>query len=206
MTTYLGFDVLDQVPHNRTGSIDDTYDRGFTVLDNETGLRDVDVPSKAPAPRRPFLWTCFTRAEAAVLRAFIHARRGRAIPFWLPTYQQDLRLASDVSNGATGIVVKWIGYAQHLFPGGGWRRHVAFYDSRRQFTFRKITAATDPGGYATESLALSSPAPQAFPAATTIVSFLRLCRLEEDAVSFEWRGHTCEATIALREIPLEAPA
>jgi len=205
VTTYLGFDVLDQVMHNRRDSTEVRSDRGFDVLDNATGLRDSWIRTHAAAPARPFLWTCFTRAQAAALRAFILARRGRAVPFWVPSYQQDLRLSSDVSAGASGLNIRWIGYQRHLFGDGGWRRHLALYDQHLQLELHKVTAAADPNDYITESLTLSAPLAHNWAAATTIVSFLHLCRLDEDGAKLSWRGQTAEAQLTFRELPLEAP-
>lgn len=207
MSTYLGLDVLDQVVHDRAGTVDETLRRKFALLDTGTGAREADTQALAPSPVRPFLWTCLSRADVAVLRAFLDARAGRCVPFWVPSYQQDLTLAADLPSAGSSATVRWVGYALHMFPPGGGRRHVALYEPGTSLTFRKVTAATDPGDGLTESLALSSPAPRLFPAASTIVSFLKLCRLEEDDVRIEWAGRGyAQAALRLRELPLEAAA
>lgn len=207
MSLYLGLDVLDQAVHDRAGTVDESLRRKFALLDGGTGAREADAQSDAPAGARPFLWTCLSRAEVADLRAFLSARKGRCVPFWVPTYQQDLTLAADLASGASSATIRWVGYTAHMFPSGGGRRHVALYDPGASVAYRKVTAATDPGTGLTESLALDSPAPRLFPAATTIVSFLRLCRLDEDEVRIQWtsRGFA-QAELRLRDLPAEAPA
>ncbi len=204
--TYLGLDVLDQAAHNRRGVFQDDSQRAFDLLDTGTGTRSSDARGSAPTPVRPFLWTCVGRSAVAALRAFVHARRGRAVPFWVPTYQRDLTLATDLVSGASTATVLWVGYTQHLFPNTG-RRHLAFIQPGGTMLLRKVTGATDPGTATTEDLALDSAVSPTQPAATTILSFLRLCRLESDEVVLEWgsRG-TCEATLHLHDLGMEAPA
>jgi len=206
VSTYLGLDVLDLTRHNREGTLAEIVRRKFVLLDPQTGQRVSDAQAAAPAPTRPFLWTCFSRPEITAMQAFLDARKGRCVPFWLPSYQQDLTLDQDAANGATSLTVKWVGYTGQMFPAGGGRRHLALYDPISAPVYRKVTAATDPGGRVTESLGLDSGTPRAFPAATTVVSFLKLCRLEEDKTRTNWlsRG-VAEAAITVRELPQEAP-
>lgn len=206
MSTYLGLDVLDQTVHDRAGSVEESLRRKLALLDGGTGAREADAQSGAPAPARPFLWTCLSRAAVAGLRAFLDARKGRCVPFWVPTYQQDLTLAADLGSGASSATIRWVGYALHLFPPGGARRHLALYEPGAALVYRRVTAATDPGTGLTESLALDSPAPRLFPAATTVVSFLRLCRLDDDDVRIEWSGRGfAQAELRIRDLPAEAP-
>lgn len=204
-TQYQGYDVLDQRVHDRQGKLEEQSRRRFVLLDNVTGKRQAYIPTAAPAPLRTFLWTCASRAEVAQLRAFLDARKGRAVPFWLPSYQQDLVLAADAANAATSLTVQRIAYALQMFPSTGARRHLALYPhGGGTLTLRKVSDATD--GDPTESLALSSALPQAYPAATTIVSFLKLCRLEDDDVEIRWLGeNVARASLRFRELPNEAP-
>lgn len=204
--TYLGLDVLDQVAHNRRGVYQDDGQRQFELLDSGTGTRSSDARGTAPTPVRPFLWSCFDRAAVAQLRAFVHARRGRAVPFWVPTYQQDLTLATDLASGGSTATIRWVGYTKHLYANTG-RRHLAFIQPGGTMLLRKVTGATDPATYITEDLALSSSVSPTQTAARTIISFLRLCRLEADEVVLDWRGRgICEATLLIHDLGMEAPA
>ncbi len=204
--TYLGLDVLDQSPHNRRGLVGDDIRREFELLDTGTGTRSSDARGIAPTPVRPFQWTCFSRSAVTALRAFVHARRGRAVPFWVPTYQQDLTLATDLVSGGSTATMRWVGYAQHLFANTG-RRHLAFIQPGGTMLLRKVTATTDPATFVTEDLALDSPVSPTQPAASTIVSFLRLCRLESDEVVLDWRSRgIVEVTLQIHDLGVEAPA
>lgn len=206
-TTYQGFDVLTAAGHNRRGRLVDSIARAVEVLDPGTGLRAGDTRAAAPNPVRPFLWTCFTQVQITALRDFVDARKGRAVPFWVLSHNQDLQLAADASSGATTLTVHWVGYTQRLFTLGGSRRHLALYAPGSAPIYRKVTAASDPGTGLTETLTLDSPLAAALPAATTVLSFLRLCRLEDDAVTTRWiTNDKAEAELRFRELPQEAPA
>lgn len=206
MSPYLGFDVLD-VGHDRREPVEDLPFRRHEVLDADTGPRSGFTFTEAPAPARSFLWTCSDLGEAAALRAFVAARRGRAVPFWVISHDRDLTLATDLLSGQDTPSVVWVGYARHLFPYGGARRHVALYRPGLAPVLREVTGATDPGTGLTESLVLDSAVGSDFPAANSIVSFLRFCRLEEDDVELEWlsRG-VAQARLRFRDLPLEVPA
>lgn len=204
--TYLDYDVLTINP-NRTGGIEETLRRRATLLDNRTGRKTSDEHSAAPAPARPVTWTALGRAEIAELRAFLDARKGRAVPFWLPSYQWDLTLAEDVLEDAATLTIRWMRYRQQMWGTTGARRHVALWTlGIGTMDCYRISDATDPGDSLTETLAIAPVAVRAYPATQTVVSFLKLCRLEDDLVEISHpAAHVAEATIRIRDLPLEAP-
>lgn len=204
--SYLGFDVLEINP-NRLGPIEDRHRRKFALLDGETGKRTADEHSPVPSPGRPFTWTAFDRAEIAALRAFLAARKGRAVPFWLPSYQWDLTLSEDVLEDQASISVNWVRYVEQMWGTTGARRHVALFElAQLSQDYYRISDADDPGTHLTESLTIDPVAVRDYPAATTVISFLKLCRLEDDGVEIEhFDGKTAQATINVRELPQEAP-
>lgn len=205
MTSYLGIDVVD-INFNRTGAIRESVNRKYDLLDSETGKRFSDEHAPAPAPIRPFTWTAFGRQEIAALRSFIDARHGKAIPFWLPSYQWDLTLAEDLASGSAIATVQWVRYAQQMFGLTGARRHVALWQlGIGTYQFHQVTAATDPGNGLTETLQLSPAAGGDQAAATTVISFLKYCRLDNDLTRVRYLGGMAEAVISVHELPLEAP-
>jgi hypothetical protein len=71
--------------------------------------------------------------------------------------------------------------------------------------YAKVTGAID-NGDGTENLTLSALTGKAFPAATTMVSFLTLVRLEADRVSIKWDSTDhAESLLSLVEVPREVP-
>lgn len=205
--SYLGFEVLE-LNYNRIGGIEDRLHRKFVLLDPRTGKRKPDEQSPAPAGVRPFTWTAIGRNEIAVMRTFLDARVGRAVPFWFPSYQWDLELSEDVVETQASLSILWIRYTQQMFGTTGARRHVALWtlgDGSVMDYYRTIDA-DDPGNELTESITIDPAAVRDYEGATTVVSFLKLCRLESDEVSIVYpSGNVAEATISVRELPLEAP-
>ncbi len=200
MTTYLGFDVLEIAPNAREAP-EDSLRRSLVGLDPGLGARSTRARADAPDLVRPVLWTCQNRAEIADFKAFLEARRGQAVPFWLPSRRRDLLLSQSVGASDTGIAIQAMGYARLLFPVKA-RRHLAFlYGS--SWLYRSVTAATEGG--ATETLTLSTPLGVALPVGT-LVSHLLLCRLAADEVELIYiTDSIAEARLSCLELPQEAP-
>jgi hypothetical protein len=196
MTSYEGIDVLEE-----------RLRRKFVLLDGSTGIRQADEQSPAPAPARPFTWTAFGRAEMAAMRDFLDARAGRAEPFWFPSYQWDLRLAADLDVTETIATIQWVRYGQQMFGSTGGRRHVAFWNlGLGQMDYYRIVDSTDPGDEIEESITLDPGAVRDYGAAQTVISFLKLCRLDTDLTEISYPStEIAQATIMVRELPMEAP-
>jgi hypothetical protein len=204
--SYLGYDVLE-LNYNRVGAFEERLRRKFVLLSSKTGRRIADEQAPAPAASRPFTWTAIGRDEITTMRMFLDARRGRAVPFWLPSFQWDLGLTEDVSQYQSSATIWWVRYKQQMWGTTGARRHLAIWslgDSTMDYC--KITGATDPANYQTETLTLDPVAQRAYTRAKTVLSFLKFCRLDEDLIEITYPSpQVAEATIRVRELPLEAP-
>lgn len=205
--TYRGFDVLI-LDYNRDGPITDRLSRDFVVLDATTGLRTATENSESPAGVRPFKWTAIGRDEIASMRDFLDARKGRAVPFWLPSFQWDLTLSEDATAAQSVLSLVWMRYTQQMFGTTAARRHLAIWtlgDGSSMDCYR-VSAANDPATGLTETITIDPSAAADYPAATTVLSFLKLCRLEDDRVTISYPSvNVAEAEIMVREIPHEAP-
>lgn len=205
--TYLSYDVL-LVDYNRIGPVEERLARDFALLDNRTGKRTADEIADAPAAGRPIVWTAFGREEIATMREFLAARKGRAVPFWLPSYQGDATLAEQLLTDAAIATIEWIRYAQQMYGTTGARRHVALWEHgvAGEFDLYRIEDADDPGNGATETLTLDPIAVRDYDPATTVVSFLKFGRLDVDLVDISYPDtEHAEAVIPFRELPMEAP-
>jgi len=206
--TYLGYDVLE-LNYDRLAAVEERTTRKAVLLDPGTGKRTSDEQAPSGAGVRPFTWTAFGRAEIAQVRAFLEARKGMAVPFWLPSLQWDLTLAEDVEEDATIATIEWVRYVQQMFGTTGARRHIALWalGNSSMIDAYQVVDATDPNDGETESLTLSPAAVRDYNAAKTVVSFLKFCRLEDDLADVSYlSGNVARATIRVRELPLEAPA
>lgn len=204
MTLYLGDELLDQTEHNRIGPRPVGYNRSFELVDNQTGARDVIDRAGLPIVARDFNWFANGRPAINQLKAFMLARRGRAIRFWVPSFRRDMILTTGILNGASNFIIQFIGYTRNLFPLGGVRRHVRIESPGLTTLYRRISAASDPAN-GTENITVDTAFPTAYPAGS-LISFLLLCRLTDDQVEWTWheRNHV-ECPFSITELPREAP-
>lgn len=204
MTTYRGFDVLEINPNrNGTGKVD--YNRLAQLADNKTGKRTYDDRAGVSIPTHSFSWFASSKAEIAALKVWIAARKGQAVPFWIPTYSRDLILASDIQANDSAIVVQDTSYVRFMFPYIS-RQHIALIKTDGTFLTRQVTTAIN-NGDGTETLTLNSNIPYQMLAANTLVSYLVLCRLADDDAPIHWHNLShAEANFSFVEIPKETPA
>lgn len=201
MTTYLGYDVLDAPPNTREDQ-NDGMSRSVAMLDPGIGKRWAEARDSDPSMQHPYLWTCLSHAEIAALKAWLLRRKGRAVPFWAPTWRRDLILHADVGSTDTGIVIESMSYTELLFPAHA-RRHLAFWTSSRTLVYRSVISSVNNG--ATETLTLNTSLGVSFPK-EGLISFLVLARLAADEVEIGYHTDSiAEASIPYIETPQEAP-
>lgn len=200
--TYRDIDVLE-VRHNMRDEIAESFTRLGELIDHQTGPRVWDDHATMAIPVRSFTWTCGTRAECVALREFLKARRGRRIPFWVPTYCWDMQLAVDYPAPVNQITVVKSGYGQFLAGSLG-RRFIAIFPAGQPTEYREIISVVS--GADTEVIEVDGDALGGLSAETTRICFLVLCRLAEDLTTISWAGRdACEAQIEFQELPREYP-
>ena len=204
MTAYQGFDVLEVEPNWRDG-VESTYRRSWLRFDPGTGKVRVDDRTGITALDNSFSWFMENRIAVAEFRAFVAARKGAAVPFWFPSWRSDLQLRTNAGAIDTVLTIDAIGFTKYLFPQAA-RRFLAFILSDGTKIFREIVNASDPGDGVSETITLDSAPGVALPAASTLVCFLLLCRLESDEVKIQWHTTSvAEASLEFRDIPREVP-
>lgn len=198
---YLGFDVLESAPNAREAQTD-TLRRSLAILDPGVGKRAIRARDQASPTPRTYLWTAQGKAQIVALQTWLAARKGQAVPFWLPSFRQDLTLSQDISPSDTIIHIQDIGYAKHMFPGTNARRHLVFFHSSG-WLLRKVTAASASAGE--EALTLSAQLSLSFAKAGRL-GFLLFCRLATDEPELVYRTDSvAECSLPYVEIPEEAP-
>jgi hypothetical protein len=202
-TQYQGFDLLEIMPA-RNDPAKDGYSRPFRLFEANPGKRSSLCYALAPSIGREFHWICFARSEAADLRAFLDSRFGRWKPFWMPSWERDLRLAQPATPSDYEIVIESCGYSAQMFPTLGARRHLQFVGPDHS-TFRRgvLNAVDNEDG--TETLTLDGTlGVDVTPA--WMICFLRFSRLADDEVKFEWRSaDVMQSRVGMVELALEAP-
>lgn len=165
----------------------------FDIFDEQLGLVAYSSPWTNKRPSRPYRRLADGPAEAWELREWLHRRAGRYRPFWLPTFEQDLRLTSTGSITTT-ITVRaddYIGNAQE-------RNHIAI-ETTSGWLPRAVSNATPVGGDAIQLTLSSSLGVNA--SAVKRISFLGLKRLDTNRAEINWIGGTaCEVAVSTVEI------
>ena len=205
---YLGTEVLDLtiLDPNRASATDENTARKLAILDQLTGPVQMDPQAITPTPTSKILWTATSRAQAKLMADWIDARRGRAIPFWIPSYEADMNLAVDLASGGTIATVRWTGYHEYVWSKGFGRRHVAIHTPGFPLEYKAIVGSAHTPGSATQTITFSSGTARDYAAASTTIMFLRYSRLDSDDVRRTWLSNAVvEADIPLRELPIEEP-
>ncbi len=89
-TVYQGYRELEWSP-NRIEDLTDTWRRKLAILDYGTGPVTLDDLSGQPVVGKRLQFTFRDRATIQAFRAWLHARQGRAVPFWLSSDQRARR-------------------------------------------------------------------------------------------------------------------
>lgn len=176
----------------------------MTLLKSPVGITTVGFAETGPRLTRRVRWVCEGFAAVKVMRDFIDGRKGRAVPFWIPSMEDDMTILTAVVFSQTFNITA-IGYAANMFPSLA-RRHIVIYRHIGQSRYyRRIVSAVD-NGDGTETIGhdvLFGGTPS-LPVQCWI---LRLCRLGEDRTRIEWvaRNYAIAEFDAV-EIPNEVPA
>lgn len=205
MASYLTVPILDFSEPDRQTGTDDGFERVIRELQPTTGTHAAETASPADMVTRRFAVVCYSRAEVRTMRTFFEGRLGRAVPFWLQTWEEDFTLAASHPSGSATLTVLAAGYATLVFPQGPQRRHIGLQGPTGAFSYRRITNAVD-NGNGTETLTLDT-ATDADLTTASLVTFLRYSRFDSDAIEIEWHGgHYAECMMPVRELPNEVPA
>lgn len=205
--TYLGVDVLDG-PFDSAGLVLDTPARRITVIGPGPGAPWVDAHEAVPRYRRTLRIWNQGPDDLADLIGWLDARRGRALPFWLPSWDADLTLW-EPAEPESGIITVYspedLGYHALEFPAGPSRRHLLILAAGIDPIYCRVTAIEDHSGGAA-ALALDDSLAEGLPLGARI-SFLRWCRqdVDEARILFHPTG-VSECDLPIIEIPQECPA
>lgn len=143
-------------------------------------------------------------AEVDVFRTWYLAQWGALIPFWVPSYQQDLVPVTTIPDDATEFDIHLCGYSRLLFPLVE-RRAIIFLRVDGTFLKRDIEAATENVDEDTETITINEALGEEFIQSNANgVCLLWYGRLVDDVASIVW--DTAEtASLQLKMIELLDP-
>lgn len=196
-TTHLGYPVLTERP-NWVEDIGIEYERKVQTLDFGTGRRRYVDQSGVPNILQTHRWMLESKARIAAYRAWLYARAGRLNAIWVPTWTDDLIVASTVASAATTIDIEAIDYTKRI-SSSIHRKDIRIELTNGTVYYRRITGSQEISA-TIERISINSSLGVDVPAANfKTISFISLCRLDSDGVELAYfTGDIAEAANTMR--------
>jgi hypothetical protein len=195
---YLGYDVVTN-GHYAIDDLSERIIRPTTQIDNGQGpITVIATQDYTQFARTLGLWT-ETKEDLWALRQWLHARRGRQKPFWLPTYNQDFTLAATITALTTDIEITG---GRALSAYGTFPCDFMMELTDGSVYYRRIvTATTAPGGNTTLSID-SAIGREVTRHQVVLWCFMDLVRFNSDAITLRHRNpYYVDASVPLMRVP-----
>ncbi len=201
--TFRGSELLNIHPDTDDGADEEQWTLSSERVGSDLGPFQIRLFATSPVLARKAQWTLTGRAEFNVFRKWLATRRGRRVPLWVPTYQDDLTLVATALINAGSIDIAAVDFA-NKFMGSTTRVKIAVIQNGIIMPL-VVTSVTVPST-GVERLFLESTTTAAV-GLNAKVCFLLYARLTDDKVSIEYHNiglATVEA--GFTELPRETPA
>ena len=199
-----GYELYMEEP-NRVDDLDEHVIRSMTRLDFQFGKKFDDLNSLYPRTTRQYSWLLDGRQAIADFKNWIAVRKGKLVPFWVPSWKKDMRLILN-TNDSTDLLVA----GQHMswYRSKLARSRIIIYKQDYSYIIRNIVATRlqHPNTIITlnSSLGFNKDITEKD---ISMISFLLLCRLDTDSIEIHWHTkHLAEVKAILIEIPKEVPS
>lgn len=182
---YDGIEVLTVTPNWRT-PIQNTFTREFDTVDS--GVGPIGYLQRETVSRlvKPFQWLLKSRADIANFKAFVGRREGQLKPCWMPSHNNDMRLAQSNIADHNKIIVA--GTHAHELSAIDVSRNRLMLRLPDGTTFYRRIVSTTPD-YVNDQTALNLDSP----IATTVgvsdnvrLQFIQRYRLASDKIVIEY--------------------
>lgn len=182
-TIYRNYPVLEEKP-NEQNDLTHSYERLLSQLDNKTGLTLQKDQAQSAFGLYQYDWMTYGRAQQAKLRALFYALRGSQKAIWLPTFSNDLTVITVITASSQTIDIQWCGYTRFAQKQLG-RQDIQITLRNGTVLYRRITSATEVNS-TTERIAVDQSFANQINVKDIInISFISLCRLSNDTLTFE---------------------
>lgn len=185
LPTYRTYPVLENSPE--ADGADASYERQANLIDNDTGVVEIDDTADIGFPVWTHQWFMQGRTQRTFFRALMYLLKGRQGEIWVPTYQSDLKLVALIGTSATTIDVEMTGYTLYLV-GQLNRKDIRIELLNGTVFYRRITGSTGVDAN-TERLSIDSALGQSVdPTQIRRISYMSLCRLNSDSIDLNHEG------------------
>lgn len=189
-TTYTGLDVieLDVLTTRQIRNIADINNNELIFRDNYSGKFSASIRRLFPSMEMEFELVLLDRDDVDEFKTFFDTRKGRRVPFYMPTWSEDIVMTDDYNPAGNVLTIRDIDY-NASFLGLEARRLLIFMNpSDDEYSIQRISAASTIADDK-EELTLQNPG---LPAGKRdsdyweIICFLNYCRLAQDGVDIIW--------------------
>jgi len=184
-----GIEIYLKEPALRDVYLSDQYEKLTNVVDFLTGGYDRFSPWINTRVKREIGFLFDGLAEIWLFREWLHRRKGKLIPFYMPTFENNIRLIS------TGTLVSNINIVNdETYTHASLRVHIAFKLKSGLWSFSEVSSYTlNPNNTVTMNL---STAPVIFGTTTSFtteevdyISYVGLKRLNSDRIELNWKSN-----------------
>lgn len=184
---YRNYSVLLQQP-NWVQPVTEKTTREMDVLETDTKARFVRVKNTGPYIVRNFAWFLNSKEKVRRFRGWMYARRGRAVPFWAPSWKADFKLKKRVAASEQQLTVENVGF-QALYQQKQGKSDIAIFLRNGTILYRRITSSATGITPETEVLILDSAINFNIEMIDVLmICFLSLYRLDGDSAELDWRS------------------
>ncbi|PHR58713.1 MAG: hypothetical protein COA47_09920 [Robiginitomaculum sp.] len=192
-TTHNGVDVYVQQPLRTGGFVSDTYNKLTETVDYKTGVVELVDPWTYTKINRQFSLVLDSLQQVWEFKSWLAARKGRLVPFYMPTFEDNLPLLS------TGFLTSPIVVSNHEQAALGSDRTTIAVNTKTGWLFRDVIGySVDGNGDVVVSLSsgLLLDADE-----VNFISFMGLKRLTSDTISMTWRQNfLAQVVVPITEI------
>ena len=190
---YLGNDIYYSPSLLDGGSLDTYFNQRQDITDFDLGIVERRSPWLHAKFGRRYRSLTATPEERTEFRNFIYRRQGKSRPFWMPTFQNDLRIKNTGTLTST-LVTPLDSYIDY----GSERTHIAI--EAGGVWYPRVISSPTPTGADTMQFTLSS-AVNVPAASVTRISYLGLNRLNTDTIEFNYNdSKTVETAFQILEL------
>jgi hypothetical protein len=200
-TQFNSLDVL-LTPPNTTTDLTEDYNRDIETVDYDKGAWYSQCNDLAPVVVRPYRWLLKTRQEIMNLFAFLDSKRGKHVPFYMPTWSKDVELAQVTNATDTSLLIKNIGYTRYIKTQASRTSIIIFFcDPTITPIILTITGSAESANN-NEVLSLSSQIGRAIQFNDVkAICWLNKCRFDQDEFEVTWHtDRIAEVQANIREI------
>lgn len=193
-TQFLGEDIYTD--ETLLGDVlEDPYYTRIDSIDFDTGSFAQYSPWKYTKKKRTLKYVLQGLTEINTFRKWLHRRGGRQKPFWIPSFEDDMRV-SQLTPISNAILI----YDDNYLTFSSDRKHICIFFTDGTFVTRTITSAATHDALQT-NIQLDTTLGNIQPSTIKRISYLSLRRLDTDKVDLNWLSNrTLTADIPVIEI------